>query len=256
MLYVELEATGAPTELHSAGSRLYPNPAWRLIWALASVKGLDERIQIPGFLDDVARPTPRDRALLRAIPWDDALVRREAGLERFVLGTRGAAALERLLFQPCATVCGVISGYTGEGPKGIIPNRAMAKLEFRLVPNQTPARALRLLRVHLDRHGFRDIGIRVLAAVETAKTDPDSAIVRAAAAAARALYGEPIIKPTEEYAGRQGVWLGNRLGMPGVGTGIGPPGHRGHATDEFVTVEHYIRGIKFAAAILEHYAAA
>ena len=256
MLYVELEAAGASTELHSAGGRLYPNPAWRLIWALASVKGPRERIQIAGFYDDVARPTRRDRALMRAMPWDDALVRREAGVERFVLGTHGASALERLLFQPSATVCGFLSGYTGEGPKGIIPNRATAKLEFRIVPNQTPQRALQLLRSHLDRHGFQDISIRVLSTVETAKTDPDSAIVQAAAAAARALYGEPIIKPTEEYAGRQGVWVGNRLGRPGVGTGIGPPGHRGHATDEFVTVEHYIRGIKFAAAILEHYAAA
>ena len=255
MLYVELEATGAPTDLHSAGGRLYPNPAWRLIWALASLKGSDERIRIDGFLDDVAEPTPRDRALMRAISWDDELAKREAGIDRFVLDIRGAAAMERLLFQPCATVCGLVSGYTGEGPKGIIPNRAAAKLEFRLVPNQTPQRVLELLRSHLDRHGFRDVGIRTLAAVETAKTDPDSAIARAAVAAARALYGEPIVKPTEEYAGRQGVWLGNRLGVPGVGTGVGPPGHRGHATNEFVTIEHYIRGIKFAAAILERYAA-
>ena len=255
MLYVELAAAGAPTELHSAGGRLFPNPAWRLIWALASLKGPDERIRIDGFVDDIVQPTPRDRDLLRAIPWDDGLAMREAGLERFVLGLRGDAALERLLFQPCATVCGVFSGYTGDGPKGVIPNQATAKLEFRLVPAQTPHRVLELLRSHLDRHGFRDVGVRTLATVETAKSDPDSEIALAAAAAARALYGEPIVKPNEEYAGRQGVWLGNRLGMPGVGTGIGSPGHRGHATNEFVTVEHYLRGIKFAAAILEHYAA-
>jgi acetylornithine deacetylase/succinyl-diaminopimelate desuccinylase-like protein len=93
-----------------------------------------------------------------------------------------------------------------------------------------------------------------LAQVTTAKTDPDSAIARAVVDAATAAYGRPIVKPNEEYAGKQGVWLGNRLGIPGVGTGVGPPGHRGHATDEFVTVEHYLRGVKFAAAILERYA--
>lgn len=255
MLYVELQASGASKELHSAGGRLYPNPAWRLIWALASVKGPDERILIDGFLDDLAPPTERDRELMRAIAWDDDLQLREAGLARYVLGLRGPQALERLLFQPGATVCGIVSGYTADGMKSVIPPRALAKLEFRIVPNQTPERVLSLLRSHLDRHGFEDIEIRVVATVETAKTDPDADIVRAAIAAARDLYGEPVVKPTEEYAGRQGVWLGNRLGIPGVGTGIGPPGHRGHATDEFVTVEHFVKGIKFAGAILEHYAA-
>jgi len=255
MLYVELTATGTPNDLHSAGARLYPNPAWRLIWALASVKGPDERITIDGFYDDVTPPTARDRALMDAMAWNDDLVKRELGLSQFVLGISGAPALERLLFQPCATVCGFVSGYTGDGPKGIVPSRASAKLEFRLVPQQTPERVLALLRSHLDRCGFQEVSVETLATVETAKTDPDSAIARAVVAAARTLYGEPIVKPTEEYAGRQGVWLGNYLGMPGVGTGVGPPGHRGHATDEFVTEEHYLRGIKFAAAIFEQYAA-
>ena len=84
---------------------------------------------------------------------------------------------------------------------------------------------------------------------------PDAAIVQAAIDGARALYGQPMVKPTEEYAGRQGAWLGTRLGIPGVQTGVGPPGFRGHATDEFVTVEHYVKGVKFAATILDNYAA-
>jgi acetylornithine deacetylase/succinyl-diaminopimelate desuccinylase-like protein len=78
--------------------------------------------------------------------------------------------------------------------------------------------------------------------------------VEATVAAARRLYGPPVLKPTEEYAGRQGAWLGRRLGIPGVQTGIGPPGFRGHATDEFVTEEHFVRGIKFAAEILARFA--
>jgi acetylornithine deacetylase/succinyl-diaminopimelate desuccinylase-like protein len=64
-----------------------------------------------------------------------------------------------------------------------------------------------------------------------------------------------MLKPTEEYAGRQGAWLGTRLGIPGVQTGIGPPGHRSHATDEFVTEAHFLKGIKFAATILDRFAA-
>jgi len=254
MLYVELEARGARKELHSAGARLYVNPAWRLTWALASIKGSDERVLLDGFYDDVVGPTDEDRELMAAMPWDDRRQLEEAGLDEFLTGVRGLAAVERLLFQPGLALCGISSGYAGEGPKAVIPDRASAKLEFRIVPNQTPERIWQLLRAHLDRHGFADVAMTSLASVETAKTDPHAAIVAATIDAARALYGEPMVKPTEEYAGRQGAWLGTRLGIPGVQTGVGPPGHRGHATDEFVTEEHYIKGIKFAAAILDRYA--
>lgn len=254
MLYVELLATGARKELHSAGARLYMNPAWRLTWALASIKGPDERVLIDGFYDGIAPPTDEDRRLMAAMPWNDQRQLDEAGLDSFLTGVRGQAAIERLLFQPGLAICGLSSGFIGEGPKAVIPNRATAKLEFRIVPNQTPERTLELLRAHLERHGFDDVEIKVISMVETAKTDPDAEIVRAVQAAARELYGEPMLKPTEEFAGLQGAWLGQRLGIPGVQTGVGPPGHRGHATDEFVTEEHFIKGIKYAAGIFDHFA--
>jgi acetylornithine deacetylase/succinyl-diaminopimelate desuccinylase-like protein len=253
MLYVELTATGARHELHSAGARLFVNPAWRLVWALAAIKDADERVLIEGFNEDIAPPSEQDRALMAAMPWDDAAQLREAGLDAFLTGVRGLPAVERLLFQPGLAICGIRSGFAGTGMKAVIPDRATAKLEFRIVPNQTPEGVLGQLRRHLDRRGFGDVAIEVLATVETAKTDPDAAIVNATVEAARRLYGPPVLKPTEEYAGRQGAWLGRRLGMPGVQTGIGPPGFRGHATDEFVTEEHFVRGIKFAAEILARF---
>jgi acetylornithine deacetylase/succinyl-diaminopimelate desuccinylase-like protein len=255
MLYVELEVRGAKKELHSGGARLYLNPAWRLTWALASIKGPDERVLIDGFYDAIVPPTEQDRELMAAMPWNDERQLAEAGLPGFLTGVRGLDAVERLLFQPGLAICGLSSGFSGEGPKAVIPDRALAKLEFRIVPNQTPEGVLDQLRSHLDRLGFEDVQLRTLATVETAKTSPDASIVRAALDAARELYGEPMLKPTEEYAGRQGAWLGTRLGIPGVQTGVGPPGHRGHATDEFVTVEHYVKGIKFAAGILERFGA-
>jgi len=192
---------------------------------------------------------------MAAMPWNDQRQLDDAGLPSFLTGVRGLAAVERLLFQPGLAICGMVSGFTGEGPKAVIPNKATAKLEFRIVPNQTPERTLEQLQAHLRKHGFEDIEVNVISVVETAKTDPDADIVRATIAAARELYGgEPMLKPTEEYAGLQGAWLGRRLGIPGVQTGIGPPGFRGHATDEFVTEEALIRGIKYAAGIFEHYA--
>jgi acetylornithine deacetylase/succinyl-diaminopimelate desuccinylase-like protein len=255
MLYVELEVRGAKKELHSAGARLYMNPAWRLTWALASIKGPDEQVLIDGFYDDIVPPTEQDEELMAAMPWNDQRQLDEAGLPSFLTGVRGVDAVRRALFQPGLAICGISSGFSGEGPKAVIPNRAVGKLEFRIVPNQTPEGVLDQLRRHLDRHGFEDVALQTLATVETSKTAPQAAIVAATLEAARELYGEPLLKPTEEYAGRQGAWLGSRLGIPGVQTGVGPPGFRGHATDEFVTVEHFVKGIKFAAAILDNFAA-
>jgi acetylornithine deacetylase/succinyl-diaminopimelate desuccinylase-like protein len=255
MLYVELEVRGAKKELHSGGARLYLNPAWRLTWALASIKGPDERVLIDGFYDDLVPPTDLDRTLMAAMPWNDERQLAEAGLPGFLTGVRGLDAVERLLFQPGLAICGLVSGFSGEGPKAVIPNRALAKLEFRIVPNQTPEGVLDQMRRHLNKHGFEDVEIRTISTVETAKTSGDASIVTAALESARALYGEPMLKPTEEFAGRQGAWLGTRLGIPGVQTGVGPPGFRGHATDEFVTVEHYVKGIKFAAGILDRFGA-
>jgi acetylornithine deacetylase/succinyl-diaminopimelate desuccinylase-like protein len=253
MVYVELTCRGARNELHSALQRLFVNPAWRLLWALASIKAPSEQVLIPGFDDDIVPPGPRDRELMAAMPWDDERQLAGTGLDRFLTGVRGVDAVERLLFQPGVTLCGFFAGYAGEGPKAIIPDRATAKLEFRIVPDQSPQRVLDGLRTHLDAQGFTDVEMTTLATVETAKTDPDARIVQVVADAARALYGEPMLKPTEEYAGRQGAWLGRRLGIPGLQTGVGPPGSRSHATDEFVTEEHFLTGIKFAGDILRRF---
>ena len=254
MLFVELRARGAKRELHSAGARIFPNPAWRLVWALASIKGPDEVFRIDGFNEPIQPPGDTDRRMMAAMGWGGRQQLREAGVEEFVLGLSDDAALERLLFQPGLALAGISAGYTGPGMKAVIPTDATAKLEFRIVPDQDPHQVLAQLRAHLDRHGFGDISIDVLATVETAKTDPDSPLADVVAEAARAQFGGAMIKPTEEYAGRQGAWLGEMLGIPGVQTGVGPPGFRGHAADEFVTEEYFLKGIRLAASILAGYA--
>jgi acetylornithine deacetylase/succinyl-diaminopimelate desuccinylase-like protein len=254
MLFVELHVRGgASRELHSAAARLFPNPAWRLVWALASIKSPDESVGIAGFDDPIRAASDDDRRLMAAMGWDGEVQRRESGVDGFLLGLEGDAALERLLFQPGLALAGIEAGYTGPGMKAVIPSGASAKLEFRIVPDQEPETVLAQLRAHLDRHGFTDVEIETLATVETARTDPGDPLVEVLASAARDVYGDVMIKPTEEYAGRQGAWLGRRLGIPGAQTGIGPPGARGHATDEFVTEEHYLAGIRYAAALMERY---
>jgi len=96
-----------------------------------------------------------------------------------------------------------------------------------------------------------------MGSIEPSRTALDTPFAQLIIESARQVYGvEPGIRPTHDASGRQGVWLGGRLGgIPSAGTGIGPPDWHGHAPDEFITLSHYLRGIKYSATIMDQFAA-
>ncbi len=171
--YVEFRAHGANTDLHSSNAAVVPNPAWRLIWALSTLKSPDERIAIEGFYDAVRGPSPRDQELLAAWDYDVEANRENLGIGDFLRGATGEKVKQDLLFQPTCNIAGIRSGYTGEGSKTVLPNYAFCKIDFRLVPDQRNDTVLTLLRQHLDRHGFPDIEVVDLHGEDPARTDPD-----------------------------------------------------------------------------------
>jgi acetylornithine deacetylase/succinyl-diaminopimelate desuccinylase-like protein len=154
--YVELSVETAKIDVHSGlGGSIFPNAAWRLIWALRSLKGLDEHIRIPGFYDPIKPPTERDRQLLEALPEVAEEYKSRYGVKSFLKGlTGGVDLLLEEVFQPTCTICGLTSGYQGPGSKTVLPAKASAKVDFRLVPDQTPPQVLKQLRAHLDAEGF------------------------------------------------------------------------------------------------------
>lgn len=255
LLYVELRATGPVRDLHSARARLVENPAWKLVWALNSMKGRDEKILIDGFYDDILPPTEAEIQVLQESGWDDQTHLDEYGVGRFLLGVTGVAAMRRLLFEPTCNIAGFKSGYLGEGKKTIVPSEASVKIDFRLVHKQNPKDILEKLRCHLDRNNLADIEVKVLGQVEPSRTPVQSKIAQALIAAARETYGlEPMVKPTGEASGRQAPWFASRLGIEGAASGVGPPKWRGHAPNEFITTGHFINGIKYAATIWQKFA--
>ena len=256
-LCVVLRVRGPRFDLHSAKARLVENPAWRLLWALNAIRSPDGRVRVPGFEDDVMPPTPTEQALLDAYPWDDVAEQDQLGVAAFRDGVRGPAALEKLLYEPTCNICGIEAGYNGAGFKAVLPAQASARVECRLVPNQDPQRFAQCLRTHLDREGFADVAFEVVAAVEPNRSPPTDPLVKALVSASRRCYGcEPVIKPRSEASGRQAPWLGQRLGVAGVATGIGPPFWSGHAPNEFMSIDHYLAGIKFAATVWAAFAGA
>ena len=251
LLYVYLDGQGATKDLHSARARLVPNPAWRIVWALGTLKGSDERITIEGFYDDVLPPDSDERRLLDAYVWDNAAQRAHLGVDRFLTGVEGTAALERLLFQPTCNIAGFRAGYAGEGTKTVLPHRARAYLDFRLVWRQDPQDILVKLQRHLAHHGYDDVHVTAKSAIEPSRAPVRSAVSQAVIEAARETYApaSPLVKPRGEASGRQACWLGSRLGVAGVATGVGPPDWLGHAPNEFMTIPHFTNGIHYAINI-------
>ena len=254
--YVELSVRTAVIDAHSGmGGSIFPNAAWRLTWALASLKGPDERIRIPGHYDSVKLATARDLEALAAMPDDSGDMLKRFELGGFLHGMTGGVELRRAtVFEPTCTICGIDSGYQGPGSKTVIPSFAKAKVDFRLVPDQTPEEVLANLRRHLDAEGFSDVAITFLGGGRPAKTDPDHPFIRMSNEAAADAYGKPpIIAPMVGGSGPNWPFT-HVLGVPITMCGIGYPGGQAHAPNEHFVLEHYIRGVKHTARIVEGFA--
>jgi acetylornithine deacetylase/succinyl-diaminopimelate desuccinylase-like protein len=250
--YVTLAVRTASTDAHSGkGGSIFPNAAWRLVWALNTLKGQDERILIPGFYDDVRPPTERDLALLAALPDDTQDVKERYGIKGFLNDMTDPAEIHRTeVFQPTCTICGLTSGYQGPGSKTVLPAEASAKIDFRLVPDQMPDDIIAKLRAHLDAHGFDDITITDMGSEPAAKTDPDDPFIRLVAEAGEEVYGvPPAIHPIIGGSGPNYVFA-QELNVP-IGTvGVGHPGSRAHAPNENIRIKDFILGITHTAHVI------
>ncbi len=249
--YVELEAVGANRDLHSSIATTVPNPAWRLVWALSTLKDRNEKILVDGFYDDVADPTDEEMNQLRRIAaqQDDDIQRRDFGIDRFLLGLSGVERLKRDLFQPTCTICGLVSGYGGPGSKTVLPQRAVAKVDFRLVPNQRADNIFEKVQAHLSQHGFADISVRALGNENPAKTPLGAEIVKTVSESVRRVYGrDPLVYPSTPGTGPIDV-LAAAQGIPTVGTGVGYAHSNQHAPNENIRIADFVDGIKHIAMI-------
>jgi acetylornithine deacetylase/succinyl-diaminopimelate desuccinylase-like protein len=253
--YFELHVKTIAYDAHSGGGgSLLPNAAWRLVWALASLKGPDERILLPGHYDNAHPASERDLQLLAALPNDEEYTRRKYGLPPggFLGGaaTTGVEFLRRAVFEPTLTICGLDSGWQGAGAKTVLPSKAHAKMDFRLVPDQDPDQVHRALRAHLDANGFTDIEVRYLGGQRPARVDPDHPLVKLAAETAQEVYGRPAsITPIVGGSGPM-WWFASYLGLPVTSPGIEYPGIRVHSPNEHIRLEDFTRGTRHLAYLL------
>lgn len=253
--YVELSVTSLGTDVHSGlGGSILPNAAWRLTWALASLKGVDERIRIPGFYDDVIPPSARDRELMDALPEvaDEYLTR--YGAKGFIKGLTGGTDLKiEEVFTPTCTICGLTSGYQGAGSKTVQPAFASAKVDFRLVPNQMPQDILKKLRAHLDAEGFSDVQIEFLGGEPAARTDPDDPFVKIVLDTAEDVFDAKMeVVPMIGGSGPNYPFV-HDLGLPVVTMGHGYPDTKAHAPNENIRIDLYVQHAKHMVRVIKEF---
>lgn len=246
----EIHVRGPSRDLHSGvygGAVL--NPLEALARILASLHHPDGRIAIAGFYDDVVDPTPHDRAQIARIPVDDQAYAKELGVPS-LQGEAGFTTLERTWIRPTAEINGMWGGHTGPGGKTIIPAEAHAKLTFRLVANQDPARIDPLVRRHVEKHAPAGVQVEFKAGEFGAKPYAISArhpAVRASAEVLQAVYG---VAPFEGRIGGSIPVLSvfeDVLHAPAISFGASTLDANLHSPDEFV----YVRSLHRTARAFE-----
>ena len=250
--YVELKVRTANRDVHSGvGGSIFPNAAWRLVWALSSLKDENESILLPGFYDPVLPPTEREIELMAQLPSMLDYYREDYDLEGFLKDIDNPLELAiESVYQPTCTICGLTAGYQGEGSKTVLPAEASAKLDFRLVPDQTPQQVLKQLREHLDAHGFVDVEIVDLGGNPGAKTDPDYPAVQLAINAAEEVYDQSTrIIPMIGGSGPNYIFQ-EYLGVPIISSGASDSNSRVHAPNESISLDLYEKAAKHFARIL------
>ncbi len=255
LLYVQLEVDTLTSDAHSGMAPILPSAAWRLVQALATLRAADGRVRIPGFYEAVREPTPGERAALAAQPDQAAAWRTAYGVEQFVDGLGGTALRERLAFGPTCNIAGLVSGYTGEGLKTVLPARAMAKLDFRLVPDQDAQSVLAALQAHLGGEGYSDVRIEVLAAADAYMLPLDHPFTRQIAAITAA-YNQGQPAGVVPLAGGTLPLLGTLQrvtgGLPCLSAPTNPsyPGTRVHAPNEHIRLADLRRAVAFTLHLL------
>jgi acetylornithine deacetylase/succinyl-diaminopimelate desuccinylase-like protein len=250
-LGLQIDIQGPAQDLHSGeyGGAVV-NPANALCRIVADLHDAHGRIAVPGFYDRVAEVTALERRAIESLPVSEATVRHEAGVSTLA-GENGFSTFERLWRRPSGDVSGLLSGYTGEGGKSVIPSRAMAKVGFRLVPDQDPDEIERLVASHISAAAPDGVEVR-LTRLGTAlpwRMAGDSAVIQAAVRAARRVFGrEPV------FVGGGGSIpvvpaLARTLDAPVLLCGFGQPGENAHAPNEWLSLEHFRLGRAMSATL-------
>ncbi len=248
-LYVEVNARGANTDLHSGNfGGPVPNPAWRLVEFLSSLRKPDGTISIEGFYDNIVPPTPKEREMMARIPFDENKFKEKYGLKKFA-PPEGISFMEKLMFRPTLNIAGFTSGYGGPGSKTVLPCKATLKMDMRLVVNQQPDDIYRKFVRHAEKNGFDDLEIAMLNTYAPSRTAVDHPMApRFAEAIRQGFQKEPVLVPAGGGS-FPGAAIRSILNVPILSVPYGNSDENNHAPNENLALDCFKAGIRTTAAL-------
>jgi acetylornithine deacetylase/succinyl-diaminopimelate desuccinylase-like protein len=230
---------GPRKDVHSSTKAYLDSPAWHLVQALATLVTPDgNEPAIEGFAAK-ARPLSNSEKTMiveASRRMNEAATKKQLGVEHWVRDVGFRDALELLVSKPTVNIEGLVGGYTGPGGKTILPHKAVAKLDLRLVPDMTAAESLATLKAHLSKRGFGDIEVNMTGGYDPTSTPADSALIRAQIAVYKRRGIDPIMWPRLAGSWPGYVFTGDPLRLPAGHFGLGLGGGA-HAPDEFYLIE-------------------
>lgn len=230
---------GPQRDIHSSNKARVDSPAWHLVQALNTLVSADGNTPAIDHYSDKVRPlSDAEKKMLdvAATRINEAGTKKQLGVQHWIHDVSWREALEMLVSRPTVNIEGLVGGYTGPGGKTILPHRAVAKLDLRLVPDMTAAEALAALKSHLAKRGFGDIEVNMTGGYDPTSTAGDSSLIRAEIAVYKRWGIDPIMMPRLAGSWPGYVFTGNPLKMPAGHFGLGH-GSGAHAPDEYYIIE-------------------
>ncbi|MEO7503327.1 MAG: M20/M25/M40 family metallo-hydrolase, partial [Gemmatimonadaceae bacterium] len=230
---------GPKADIHSSLAAQVDSPAWHLVQALNTLVKTDGHTPaVEGFFDKVKPMSPTLRKILEdaIAKRNEATTKKALGVSRWINGESWHDALVRLVSQPTINIEGLVGGYTGPGGKTILPHRAVAKIDMRLVPDMTAKGTLALLKAHLAKRGFGDIEVNMSGGYDPTETLPDSKLVQGQIATYRKAGIEPLLWPRLAGSWPGVTFTGAPLKLPAGQFGLGH-GSGAHAPNEYWLIE-------------------
>ena len=256
LAYFQLDLTGTASDLHSGSfGGAVANPASVLGQIIAQFKDRGGRIKIPGFYDDVRDLRPEERAQWKQLPFSETRYRKDLGAPR-LFGESGYTTLERTWARPTVEINGLLSGFTGEGAKTVIPSTAMAKISMRLVPDQDPDKIANLFEAYLAKIAPKTVEYK-LTRMHGGKpwmTDFDNRYVQAAARSIERGFGKVPVFTREGGSIPVVSTFQQELGVPSVLFGVGLPDENAHAPNEKLDLGNFHSGVIASAYLYQEIA--
>ena len=256
LVYFQIDLRGSSTDLHSGSfGGAVANPGFVLAQMLAQMKDRGGHIKIPGFYDDVAVLMDEERQAWAALPFNEKQYKKDFGIPK-LQGESGYTTLERTWARPTFEVNGLLSGFTGEGAKTVLPAVAMAKVSMRLVPNQQPDAIAQLFEDYVKKLAPKTVALKVtrMHGGKPWMTSYDNPFVQAASRAIEQGFGKKPVFTREGGSIPVVSTFQEELGLPSVLFGVGLPDENAHAPNEKLDVGNFHGGIISAAILYQEIA--